>query len=99
MTRRTTSPRSVDALASASSVSAGSFPRSTPWRFWRRSRPLRALGAGMITQGVTSQSEIDDLLGELESAKDTEYEGSFANLYIEMIAEVPDDHAAAQQHG
>jgi len=60
---------------------------------------LRALGAGMITQGVTSQSEIDDLLGELERAKATEYESSFANLYIEMIAEVPDANAAAQQHG
>lgn len=53
----------------------------------------------MITQGVTSQSEIDDLLGELERAKATEYESSFANLYIEMIAEVPDANAAAQQHG
>ncbi len=60
---------------------------------------LRALGSGMIAQGVTSQGEVDDLLGELEGAKGAEYVGSFANLYIEMIAEVPDPRAAAQQHG
>jgi hypothetical protein len=60
---------------------------------------LRALGSGMITQGITSQGEMDDLLGELEAAKGAEYMSSFANLYIEMIAEVTDYHAAAQQHG
>lgn len=60
---------------------------------------LGALGSGMIAQGVTSQGEIDDLLGQLEAAKGAEYMSSFANLYIEMIAEVTDYHAAAQQHG
>jgi SAM-dependent methyltransferase len=49
---------------------------------------LRALGPGMMTQGATSQGEIDDLLAELDVAKDAEYTSSFANLYIEMIAEV-----------
>ena len=49
---------------------------------------LRALGSGMIAQGVTSQGEVDDLLGELDGAKGPEYMSSFANLYIEMIAEV-----------
>lgn len=51
---------------------------------------LRALGSGMIAQGVTSQGEVDDLLGELDVAKGAEYISSFANLYIEMIAEAPD---------
>lgn len=59
---------------------------------------LRALGSGMIAQGVTSQGEMDDLLGELDVAKGAEYMSSFANLYVEMIAEVPGYHAA-QQHG
>lgn len=49
---------------------------------------LRALGPGMISQGIISQAEMDGLLGELEVAKATEYTSSFANLYIEMIAEV-----------
>ena len=42
----------------------------------------------MIAEGVTSQGEMDNLLGELDVAKDAEYMSSFANLYIEMIAEV-----------
>jgi hypothetical protein len=46
------------------------------------------LGQGMIVQGVTSQGEMDDLLRELDVAKGAEYTSSFANLYIEMIAEV-----------
>jgi SAM-dependent methyltransferase len=49
---------------------------------------LRSLGPGMIAQGITSQGEMDDLLGELDSAKGAQYTSSFANLYIEMIAEV-----------
>ena len=49
---------------------------------------LRSLGPGMIAQGVTSREEMDDLLGELDVAKGTEYISSFANLYIEMIAGV-----------
>jgi hypothetical protein len=32
---------------------------------------------------------VDDLLGDLGNAKGAEYVSSFANLYIEMIAEVP----------
>ena len=49
---------------------------------------LRSLGPGLIAQGITSQGEMDDLLGELDSAKGAQYTSSFANLYIEMIAEV-----------
>lgn len=49
---------------------------------------LRSLGPGMIAQGITSQGEMDDLLGELDSAKGAQYTSSFANLYIEMIAEI-----------
>lgn len=49
---------------------------------------LRSLAPGMIAQGITSQGEMDDLLGELDIAKGAEYTSSFANLYIEMIAEV-----------
>jgi SAM-dependent methyltransferase len=49
---------------------------------------LRSLGPGMIAQGITSQGEMDDFLGELDSAKGAQYTSSFANLYIEMIAEV-----------
>ena len=59
---------------------------------------LGALGSGMIAQGVTSQGEIDELLGALDVAKGAEYMSSFANLYIEMIAEVSDYPAAAPQH-
>ena len=49
---------------------------------------LRALAPGMIHGGVTSQGEVDDLLGELDVAKGAEYISSFSNLYVEMIAEV-----------
>lgn len=48
---------------------------------------LRSLGPGLIAQGITSQHEMDDLLGELDIAKSAEYIASFANLYVEMIAE------------
>ena len=48
---------------------------------------LRSLGPGMIAQGITSQHEMDDLLGELDVANGAECMSSFANLYIEMIAE------------
>jgi tripartite-type tricarboxylate transporter receptor subunit TctC len=43
----------------------------------------------------TSQGEIDELLGALDVAKGAEHMSSFANLYIEMIAEAPDYPAAA----
>lgn len=36
---------------------------------------------------ASTQHEMDDLLGELDIAKSAEYIASFANLYIEMIAE------------
>ena len=49
---------------------------------------LRSLRPVVITQGITTAREVDDLLGELEDAKAAEYVSSFANLYIEMIAEV-----------
>lgn len=49
---------------------------------------LRSLGLGMIAQGLTDQGEMDDLLVELDIAKSASYTSSFANLYIEMIAEV-----------
>ncbi len=42
----------------------------------------------MIAEGITSQGELDELLGGLDIAKGAEYTSSFANLYIEMIAEV-----------
>ena len=50
---------------------------------------LRSLAPGVIAQGVTTATEVDDLLNELEVAKRGEYVSSFGNLYIEMIAEVP----------
>jgi SAM-dependent methyltransferase len=50
---------------------------------------LRSLASGVIAQGLTTATEVDDLLSELEVAKSGEYVSSFGNLYIEMIAEVP----------
>ncbi len=50
---------------------------------------LRSLRPVVITQGSTTAGEVNDLLSELEDAKGAEYINSFANLYIEMIAEVP----------
>lgn len=50
---------------------------------------LRSLGPGLIVQGLTHQGEMDGLLGKLDIAKGGAYTSSFANLYIEMIAEVP----------
>lgn len=49
---------------------------------------LRSLAPGAIAQGITAAPEVEDLLNELEVAKKAEYVSSFANLYIEMIAEV-----------
>ena len=49
---------------------------------------LRSLGPGLMARGIMSQGEMDDLLDELDVAKGAEYISSFANLYIEMIAEV-----------
>jgi SAM-dependent methyltransferase len=51
---------------------------------------LRSLRSVILSQGITTERELDDLLGELEDAKAAQYISSFANLYIEMIAEVPD---------
>jgi hypothetical protein len=50
---------------------------------------LRSLAPGVIAQGIATEHEVNDLLSELEVAKNAEYTSSFANLYIEMIAEVP----------
>jgi len=50
---------------------------------------LRSLAPGVIALGVTTATEVDDLLSELEVAKRGEYLSAFGNLYIEMIAEVP----------
>ena len=52
--------------------------------------PRRSLRSVIVSQGVTTERELDDLLGELEDAKTARYISAFANLYIEMIAEVPD---------
>jgi hypothetical protein len=51
---------------------------------------LRSLRSVIISQGITTEREFDDVLRELEGAKTAQYISSFANLYIEMIAEVPD---------
>jgi SAM-dependent methyltransferase len=50
---------------------------------------LRSLRPVVIAQRLTTACEVDNLLGQLEDAKGFEYVSSFANLYIEMIAEVP----------
>jgi SAM-dependent methyltransferase len=50
---------------------------------------LRSLRSSLIVKGITTAGEVDDLLGELEAAKGGAYLSSFANLYLEMIAEVP----------
>jgi SAM-dependent methyltransferase len=50
---------------------------------------LRSLRPVVVGQGIITERELDDLLGELEDAKAARYVSSFANLYIEMIAEVP----------
>jgi hypothetical protein len=50
---------------------------------------LRSLSSVVVDRGVTTEREVDGLLSELEDAKAGEYGSAFANLYIEMIAEVP----------
>jgi ubiquinone/menaquinone biosynthesis C-methylase UbiE len=50
---------------------------------------LRSLRSGLIATHVTTEHEIEDLLATLERAKAGDYVSAFANLYIEMIAEVP----------
>jgi SAM-dependent methyltransferase len=51
---------------------------------------LRSLRSVILSQGITTERELDDVLGELEDAKTAQYISSFASLYIEMIAAVPD---------
>jgi hypothetical protein len=46
----------------------------------------------VVAHGVTTELEIDELLGELENAKGAEYLTAFGSLYIELIAEVPVNH-------
>jgi SAM-dependent methyltransferase len=50
---------------------------------------LRSMQQVLITQGLTTEGEVDALWRELEEAKAMDYIGAFANLYIEMIAETP----------
>jgi SAM-dependent methyltransferase len=50
---------------------------------------LRSLSPAIISQGVSTAGEVDTLLEQLEDAKAGEYVSAFANLYLEMIAEVP----------
>jgi SAM-dependent methyltransferase len=50
---------------------------------------LRSLRSVIIEKHVSSDSEVAGLLAELETAKSVQYVSAFANLYIEMIAEVP----------
>jgi SAM-dependent methyltransferase len=50
---------------------------------------LRSLRSVLLATHVTTEREIEDLLATLETAKAADYVSAFANLYIEMIAEVP----------
>ena len=50
---------------------------------------LRSLRSVIVASHVSSDSEVAALLEELETAKSGQYISAFANLYIEMIAEVP----------
>jgi hypothetical protein len=50
---------------------------------------LQSLQSILITTHVTTDREIEDLLATLENAKARDYVSAFANLYIEMIAQVP----------
>ena len=90
MTWHTTSRRSVAMPACASSVSAVS-PAVEPLALLETFQAvLRSLRSVILSQGIATGRELEDLLGELEDAKAALYVSSFANLYIEMIAEVPD---------
>jgi SAM-dependent methyltransferase len=51
---------------------------------------LRSLRSVIISRHIATEREVDGLLGGLEDAKAAQYVSAFANLYIEMIAEVPD---------
>jgi SAM-dependent methyltransferase len=56
---------------------------------------LRSLRSVILSQGITTEHELEALLGGLEDAKAAQYISSFANLYIEMIAEVPSRQGSA----
>jgi hypothetical protein len=50
---------------------------------------LRSLRAGILEKGLSTDREVEGLLENLEDAKAAQYVSAFANLYIEMIAEIP----------
>jgi hypothetical protein len=43
----------------------------------------------MIGHGIVGERELDEVLADLEHAKGAQYISAFANLFVEMIAEVP----------
>lgn len=50
---------------------------------------LRSIASFVVAEGVTSAGEVTELLSALDKAKPVDRVSAFANLYLEVIAEVP----------
>jgi SAM-dependent methyltransferase len=50
---------------------------------------LGSMQQALIDRGLSSAREVEALLRELEDAKAAQYTSAFANVYLELIAEVP----------